>query len=95
MDRVTNISWRTTSGARIGGFEYEYDAAGRIVSRSRALGVGDRLVSYNSNYGCGKPASALQQGRGHPGHIGSGRAGVPSPAAVADGTATLPAGECF
>ena len=38
MDRVTNISWRTTSGARIGGFEYEYDAVGRIVSRSHALG---------------------------------------------------------
>ena len=38
MDRVTNIAWRTTSGATIGGFEYEYDAAGRIVSRSHALG---------------------------------------------------------
>ena len=38
MDRVTNISWRTTSGATIGGFEYEYDAVGRIVSRSHMLG---------------------------------------------------------
>ena len=36
MDRVTNISWRTTSGATLGGFQYEYDAAGRIVSRSRS-----------------------------------------------------------
>ena len=31
MDRVTNISWRTTSGATLGGFEYEYDAAGRLA----------------------------------------------------------------
>ncbi len=46
MDRVTDISWRTTSGAAIGGFEYEYDAAGRIVSRSHPIGVGDRLASY-------------------------------------------------
>ncbi len=46
MDRVTNISWRTTSGAAIGGFQYEYDAAGRIVSRSHPIGVGDRLASY-------------------------------------------------
>ena len=38
MDRVTNIAWRTTSGATIGGFDYEYDAAGRIVSRNHALG---------------------------------------------------------
>ena len=38
MERVTNISWRTTSGAAIGGFEYEYDAVGRIVSRSHVLG---------------------------------------------------------
>ena len=35
---VTNISWRTTSGASLGGFAYEYDALGRIVSRSHALG---------------------------------------------------------
>ena len=32
MDRVTNISWRTTSGATIGGFECEYDSAGRLAS---------------------------------------------------------------
>ena len=38
MDRVTNIAWRTTSGATIGGFGYEYDAVGRIVSRSHAIG---------------------------------------------------------
>lgn len=38
MDLVTNISWRTTSGATRGGFGYEYDAAGRIVLRSHALG---------------------------------------------------------
>ena len=38
MDRVTNISWRTTSGAAIGGFQYECDAVGRIVSRSHVLG---------------------------------------------------------
>ena len=38
MDRVTNISWRTTSGATLGGFAYEYDALGRITSRSHTLG---------------------------------------------------------
>ena len=38
MDRVTNIFWRTTSGATLGGFAYEYDALGRIVSRSHVLG---------------------------------------------------------
>ena len=38
MDRVTNISWHTTSGATLGGFEYEYDAAGRIVSRRQEIG---------------------------------------------------------
>jgi RHS repeat-associated protein len=38
MDRVTNISWRTTGGATLGGFAYEYDAVGRITSRSHALG---------------------------------------------------------
>lgn len=35
---VTNISWRTTIGATLGGFAYEYDALGRITSRSHALG---------------------------------------------------------
>ena len=38
MDRVTNISWRTTSGATLGGFAYEYDALGRIVLRDHVLG---------------------------------------------------------
>ena len=38
MDRVTNIAWRTTAGASLGGFAYEYDAAGRIVSRTHTLG---------------------------------------------------------
>ena len=38
MDRVTNISWRTSNGATLGGFAYEYDAVGRITSRSHALG---------------------------------------------------------
>ena len=32
MDRVTNISWRTTNGATIGGFECEYDTASRLAS---------------------------------------------------------------
>ena len=32
MDRVTNISWKTTSGATLGGFGYEYDTAGRLAS---------------------------------------------------------------
>ena len=39
MDRMTNISWRTTSGATLGGFSYEYDALGRITSRSHTLGT--------------------------------------------------------
>ena len=49
MDRVTNIAWRTTSGATIGGFEYEYDAVGRIVSRSHAIGSNafDRVYAYD------------------------------------------------
>ena len=38
MDRVTHISWQTASGATLGGFAYEYDALGRIVSRSHTLG---------------------------------------------------------
>ena len=38
MDRVTNISWRTASGASLGGFAYGYDALGRIVSRGHTLG---------------------------------------------------------
>ena len=49
MDRVTNISWKTTSGATLGGFAYEYDAVGRIVSRSHAMGSNafDRVYSYD------------------------------------------------
>ena len=31
MDRVTNISWKMASGATLGGFGYEYAAAGRLV----------------------------------------------------------------
>ena len=38
MDRVINISWITASGAAISGFAYEYDAVGRITSRSFTLG---------------------------------------------------------
>lgn len=49
MDRVTNITWKTTSGATLGGFEYEYDAVGRIVSRSHAIGSNafDRAYAYD------------------------------------------------
>ena len=36
MDRVTNISWKTTSGESLGGFGYEYDAAGRVVGQRGA-----------------------------------------------------------
>ena len=52
MDRVTNISWRTSNGATLGGFAYEYDAAGNRMTRTEdgetityTLGVGDRLAS--------------------------------------------------
>ena len=38
MDRVTNIAWKTTVGVSLGGFAYEYDAVGRIVSRTHTLG---------------------------------------------------------
>ena len=49
MNRVTNISWQTASGATLGGFSYEYDALGRIVSRSHALGTNafDRVYAYD------------------------------------------------
>ena len=49
MDRVTNISWQTASGATLGGFAYEYDAVGRITSRSHVLGTNafDRVYSYD------------------------------------------------
>ena len=50
MDRVTNISWKTTSGATLGGFAYEYDAVGRIVSRGHAVGSNafDRVYAYDN-----------------------------------------------
>ena len=49
MDRATNISWKTTSGESLGGFAYEYDAVGRIVSRSHAIGSNafDRAYAYD------------------------------------------------
>ena len=49
MDRVTNISWKTIGGTSLGGFAYEYDAVGRIVSRSHALGTNafDRVYAYD------------------------------------------------
>ena len=49
MDRVTNITWRTADGAKLGGFAYEYDAVGRIVSRSHALGTNafNRAYAYD------------------------------------------------
>ncbi len=49
MDRVTNIAWRTTGGASLGGFAYAYDAAGRIVSRNHSLGgdAFDRQYAYD------------------------------------------------
>ena len=51
MDRVTNISWCTSGGASLGGFAYEYDAVGRIVSRSHALGSkGSATVNFRLNF---------------------------------------------
>ena len=49
MDRVTNIIWKTASGATLGVFAYEYDAVGRIVSRSHAIGSSafDRVYAYD------------------------------------------------
>ena len=49
MNCVTNITWRTASGARLGGFAYEYDAVGRIVLRSHAIGSNafDRVYAYD------------------------------------------------
>ena len=49
MNRVTNISWRTASGSRLGGFAYRYDALGRIVSRAHDLGGAsfDRDYAYD------------------------------------------------
>ena len=50
MNRVTNITWRTASGARLGGFAYRYDALGRIVSRTHDLGGAsfDRAYAYDA-----------------------------------------------
>ncbi len=50
MDRVTNIAWRTVSGAALGGFGYGYDAIGRIVSRRHTLGndVFERTYGYDA-----------------------------------------------
>ena len=59
MDQVINISWRTTSGVIIGGFEFEYYAAERIVSRSHAIGVGDRLASYGRARSPSAPQSVV------------------------------------
>ena len=47
MDRVTNIAWKTTSGTILGGFAYEYDAVGRIVSRSHAINGQAQHKSYS------------------------------------------------
>ena len=46
MDRVTNITWTTADGSRIGGFSYVYDAIGRIVSRNHDLGTNTFNRSY-------------------------------------------------
>ena len=55
MDRVTNISWKTTSGATLGGFGYEYDAVGRIVSTlslsarsTRSTRLNTRIYLYDN-----------------------------------------------
>ena len=47
MDRVTNIAWKTTSGTILGGFAYEYDAVGRIVSRSHVINGQAQHKSYS------------------------------------------------
>ena len=49
MDRVTNIAWKTASGATLGGVEYEYDAIGRITARSLGVGTNsfDRVYAYD------------------------------------------------
>ena len=56
MDRVTNISWKTTSGATIGGFGYEYDTAGRLASTlslstrsTRSTRLNIRLYLYDEH----------------------------------------------
>jgi YD repeat-containing protein len=49
MDRVTNIAWKIIGGTSLGGFAYEYDAVGRIVSRSYAHGTNafNRVYAYD------------------------------------------------
>ena len=49
MDRVTNIAWTAANGTALGGFSYEYDAAGRIASRGHTLGgvAFDRAYVYD------------------------------------------------
>ena len=46
MDRVTNITWTTADGSRIGGFLYVYDAVGRIVLRAHDIGTNTFNRSY-------------------------------------------------
>jgi YD repeat-containing protein len=46
MDRVTNITWTTADGSRIGGLSYVYDAVGRIVSRGHDIGTNTFNRSY-------------------------------------------------
>jgi RHS repeat-associated protein len=50
MDRVTNISWRTASGASVGGIAYEYDVIGRITARSLEVGTNafNRVYAYDN-----------------------------------------------
>ena len=50
MDRVTNIAWTAANGTSLGGFSYEYDAVGRIVSRNHTLGGAtfDRTYAYDA-----------------------------------------------
>ena len=49
MDRVTNIAWKTTSGATLGGFAYRYDAVGRIVSRDHSLGDSSQMSQMSQS----------------------------------------------
>ena len=49
MDCVTNIAWKTTGCATLGGVAYEYDAIGRITARSLGVGTNssDRAYAYD------------------------------------------------
>ena len=47
MDRVTNISWRTTGGESLGGFAYEYDALSRRVSTTTLEGTTRHVYDNN------------------------------------------------